>query len=356
MAFARPTLTELIDRVTADMSTRVLGVEGAVLRRSLLGLIARSEAGAVHMLYGYLDWIARNALPDTAEDEILDRWAAIWLPNGRKAASYAGGEVTFTGTNGAIIPAGTILLRADGVQYETQAEATIAGGTATFEVEAVAAGVAGNLTASSAVFLLSPIAGVNSSGVVATGGITGGADVESDERLRERIIERIQSPPQGGSEADYIAWAKEVAGVTRVWVTPNGMGPSTVVVRFTTDDDPGGIIPGAGVVDDVQAYIDERKPVTAEVYVSAPVAAALNMDIAISPNTAAVRAAVTAELEAVLRRDAEPGGTILISRLRAAVSNATGESDNEITSPTADVTHAGGEIAVLGTINFSTLT
>lgn len=60
MPFARPTLTELITRVITDISSRVTGVDSAVLRRSLLGVIGQSEAGAVHMLYGYLDWIAKQ--------------------------------------------------------------------------------------------------------------------------------------------------------------------------------------------------------------------------------------------------------------------------------------------------------
>ena len=90
MPFARPTLNELIDRVTTDISGRVTGVESAVLRRSLLGILARSEAGAVHMLYGFLEWAARQAIIDTAEKEYLERWAAIWKIF-RKPADYAEG-------------------------------------------------------------------------------------------------------------------------------------------------------------------------------------------------------------------------------------------------------------------------
>lgn len=77
MPFTRPTLTELIDRVITDISSRVTGVDSAVLRRSLLGVIGQSEAGAAHMLYGYLDWIAKQSIIDTAEKEHLERWAAI---------------------------------------------------------------------------------------------------------------------------------------------------------------------------------------------------------------------------------------------------------------------------------------
>lgn len=354
MPFARPSLTEIIDRIIADISSRIVGVDSAVLRRSLLGILGRAEAGAVHLLYGYIDWVARQVLPDTADYDYLVRWCRIWGVNPR-AASFAGGNVTFTGTNGTIIPDGTIVQRQDGVQYATQGDATITGGTATVPVLAVEAGLAGDLAAGASVFLLSPIAGVQATATVAAGGITGGDDGDSEankERLLARLLQRIQNPPQGGALTDYILWALEVPGVTRVWPVGMELGAGTVTVRFVTDDDPDGIIPDAPKVAEVQAHIDEKRPVTAEVFVEAPIADALAMTIKISPNTPAVQAAVQAELEDLITRDAEPGGPILISRLREAVSIAAGEENNQIVTPTADVTHATGHMAVLGTITW----
>ncbi len=351
MPFARPTLTELIDRVLADIGSRVVGVEGAVLRRSLLGILGRTEAGAAHQLYGYIDWVARQAIPDTAEAEWLERWASIWGIV-RQPADFTGGSVTFTGADGSTIPDGTIVQRQDGLQYATQGDGTIASGTATVPVLAVTAGASSNTAAGVTLVLLSPVSGVQSQATVAAGGLVGGDDVESDERLLARLLQRIQNPPQGGSAADYVQWALEVPGVTRVWVAPLEMGAGIVTVRFVRDND-APIIPDAGEVAEVQAHIDEVRPVTAEVFVAAPVAVALNMAIKIAPNTPAVQAAVLAELTDLITRDAVPGGPILISRLREAVSIAAGESNNQITSPTADVTHATGHMAVLGTVTFS---
>lgn len=354
MPFTRPTLTEVIDRVIADIGSRVTGVDGAVLRRSLLGIIGRAEAGSVHLLYGYIDWVARQVIPDTAEAEYLERWAAIWGIN-RKTATFASGPVTFTGTNGSLLPDGTIVQRQDGVQFATQGDQTIASGTATATVLALEAGDTGNTAAAVTVQLLSPISGVQSSATVAAGGIEAGDDVETDARLLERLLQRIQSPPQGGSASDYQLWALQVPGVTRVWVAPFVMGLGTVGVQFVTDDDPGGIIPDAGKVAEVQDHIDLLRPVTADVYVTAPIADTLAMSVKLTPNTPAVQAAVLAELTDLITRDAQPGGPILISRLREAVSIAAGESNNQITSPTADVTHAAGHMAVLGTVTFSAL-
>lgn len=352
MPFARPTLTELITRVTTDISSRMTGVDSAVLRRSLLGIIGQSEAGAVHLLYGYLDWIAKQSIIDTSTGDYLKRWAAIWkvIP---KTAGFAGGGVTFNGAVGSTILAGTILQRQDGVQYKVLADSVFTGTSLVVSVLAIEAGEAGNFDAGLPIFLLSPISGVQSTGTTATK-LEGGVNVESDERLLARLLARIQQPPHGGASFDYEQWALEVAGVTRVWVYPRQLGAGTVSVLFVCDEDLS-IIPGPAKVAEVQAYINARAPVTAEVFVVAPIADPLNMSIKLSPNTVAVQNAVRAELADLIERDAAPGGPILISRLREAVSLAAGEDNNQIVTPTADVTHTTGHMATLGTLTFSSL-
>lgn len=350
MPFARPTLTELINRVITDISSRVTGVDSAVLRRSLLGVLGQSEAGAVHMLYGYLDWIAKQSIIDTAEKEYLERWAAIWKVI-RKTAGFASGQYALSGTAGATILDGTIVQRQDGVQYKVLGDAVFGGGPLIVPILAIEAGEAGNFGTGLPIFLLSPIAGVQSTGTTATK-IEGGVDVESDERLLARLLVRIQQPPHGGAALDYEQWALEVAGVTRVWVYPLQMGAGTVTVLFVCDEDVS-IIPSPAKVAEVQAYIDARAPVTAEVFVAAPIADALNMTIKLTPNTVAVQNAVRAELEDLIDRDSAPGGPILLSRLREAVSLATGEDNNQIVTPTTDVTHVAGHMATLGTLTFS---
>jgi len=349
MPFVRPTLTELIDRVTTDISGRVTGVESAVLRRSLLGILARSEAGAVHMLYGFLDWAAKQAIIDTAEKEYLERWAAIWKIF-RKTADFSTGTALLTGAIGSTVVVGTILQRQDGIQYRVLATSVFTGTALAVTVVAVEAGVAGDSIFGTPLFLLSPVAGVQSTAAVSVA-IDGGLDVETDPQLLSRLLQRIRQPPHGGASFDYEGWALEVPGVTRAWVYPLQMGPGTVTVLFVCDGETN-IIPTPAKVAEVQAYIDARRPVTAEVFVAAPIADPLNMTVKLSPNTATVQKAVTAEVADLIVRDAKPGASILISRLRESVSLAAGEADNVITSPTADVAHAAGHMATMGTITF----
>lgn len=353
MAFVRPTLKEIVDRAKTDLGTRIVG-SATVLRRSVIASIATVLGGAIHLTYGFIEYMAKQMFADTAEAEFLERHAAIYGV-ARNAATFADGPVVFTGSDGTEIPAGTLMQRADEIQYVTDAIGTISGGTVTVNVTCLTAGETGNLEAGQPLTLVSPISGVTSEGTVDTGGIIGGQDEEDDDGLRERLIAKIQTPPHGGNENDYEQWAKEVTGVTRVWVYPSQYGDGTVGVAFVRDDDTPSIIPSAGEVADVQAYIDARAPVTADVTVWAPTASPLNFTINLdgASDTAAVKAAIIAELTDLIRREAEPAGTLLLSHIREAISSAAGEEDHVLTTPSSNQTAGAGAIFTMGTVTWT---
>ncbi|MBG3878709.1 baseplate J/gp47 family protein, partial [Desulfovibrio oxamicus] len=200
--------------------------------------------------------------------------------------------------------------------------------------------------------LTSPVSGVQATGTVAAGGIIGGLDAEDDDSLRARVLRRIQEPPQGGKAADYVTWALEVPGVTRAFVYPLHMGGGTVGVAVVNDDAVDGPIPEAELVADVQAYLDTMRPVTAEVFAFAPTPLVVNVDLRVTPNTEAVRAAATAELRDLFARESEPGATIYLSHITEAISLAPGEQDHVVLAPAADVVPAAHEMPVLGTITY----
>ena len=354
MPFAKPTLKTLLDRAIADINARLPNAD-ARLAFSNLNVLANVQSGGVSGLYGFLDWISNQVIPDTAEVEFLQRWASVWGIN-RKAATPATGNVTFSGTSGLIIPTGALLVRSDGIQYLTTADVTLSNGTGAGPVVAATNGASTSALAATALNLVSPVVGVNSAVTVAAGGLTGGADVEADDSLRARLIERIQNPPHGGDAQDYVNWALEVSGVTRAWVYPAEAGLGTVTVRFVRDNDGTGaaIIPDAGEVATVQAYLDARRPVTAIGLATPPTYTALNFSIqGLNPSTVAVKAAVEAELRDLIFRESIPGGTILLSHIRAAISAATGETDYALISPYVNVTHAPGEMSIMGAITWS---
>lgn len=343
MPFTTPTLPEITARIKSDVQSR-LGTQ-PLLPNSVLSILSVALAGAIYLLYGFLSWAFRQCFTDTSEAEFLDADGSE-VGVVRLEASFASGNVTFTGTNGSTVPSGTSLQRSDGVLFTTQAIGTISGGTATVEVQADDAGSAGNTAEGIILTLTSPVVGVSASAAVASGGIDGGTERETDEAYRARILARKRNPPQGGSESDYEAWALSVSGVTRAWVTSD-LG--TVNVAIVADEAVDGPIPSPTLVAETQAYIDTVRPVTAELTVYAPTALEVDFEIQLSPNNATVQAAVTAELKDLFRRTGEPGGTILISKIREAVSIATGEGDNVVVSPSANVVADPGELPVVKT-------
>lgn len=356
MPFSRPTLTQINEQLGADIESRLPGADSQ-LRRSFLNVLARTMAGGLHGLYGFIAFIFDQVFPDTAESEFLERWGGIW-GIGRKPAWPASGDVNITGTNGTIIPAGTIMQRGDAAEFETSAEVTIAGGTATATVTASDPGEAGNSDAGTTLNMVSPIAGAQSAATVAESGLIGGSDAESDASLRDRLLTRIQEPPHGGAQHDYLAWAKDKdehgIDVTRVWIYPQELGIGTLTVRFMMDDAYADGIPLAADVTALQAYIDGVRPVTADVTVAAPVAVPIVFEISgLDPATDSVKAAIEAELADLVRREAEPGGTLLLTHIQEAVSIAAGETDHVLVAPAANVVSATAEISTYGSVTWS---
>jgi uncharacterized phage protein gp47/JayE len=225
MPFDRPTLVELRGRTIADVEARLLPVYPDVDVRSPisnLNVLATVLAGLAHGLYGYLAWSAEQANPMTATGEWLELWAGFWGVY-RTPATAAEAVLQVTGAAASVIPAGTRWQRRDGIVYRNEVEAVISGaGTVLVEVVAELPGSAGSLASGQPVSLINPVPGVATAAVVQSDGLVSGNDVEADASLRSRLLARLADVPHGGSRADYVRWARELPGVTRVWVQCRG--------------------------------------------------------------------------------------------------------------------------------------
>lgn len=345
MAFDRPTLRELITQMTTD-AEREAGAKQ--LRQSNLRVLPKVFAYACHGLYGFITWILKQLFPDTAEKQFLERQASIQGIY-RRAASKATGTLTVSYTEGATLPVGTIFMADDQTRYETTAEPEV--GSYTVPVQCLETGTIGNREASQTYMLVSPVVGVDAEAVGSE--MAGGAEAESDESLRKRLLFRLQNPPRGGAKEDYIAWAEEVPGVTRAWCFPKEQGIGTVVVRFATDGMTEDGIPTSGMVQIVSDYIAGVAPVTATPYVVAPVAKPVNFRIKdLIPDSESVRAQVEAELKSLFIKEAHPGEALKLTHIQQAISSAAGEEDYELLEPTADVPADSTQLLVVGEVTY----
>ncbi|EON10601.1 baseplate J family protein, partial [Pandoraea sp. SD6-2] len=68
MPYQRPTLTELQQQVASDIASNVQGAD-PLLRFANLKITGRVQAGLAHLHYGYIDYIAKQAVPWTATGE-----------------------------------------------------------------------------------------------------------------------------------------------------------------------------------------------------------------------------------------------------------------------------------------------
>jgi uncharacterized phage protein gp47/JayE len=371
MPYSRPTLTDLDNQVAQDIESALPGTQ-PLLRFANLRITGRAQARLANLHYGYLDWIAKQSNPFTAEDEFLEAWAALKNVY-RKAAASASGAVTFTGTNGLVIPAGTSIVRDDGVTATVSADATVTGGSvvvsATVDADPTGAtGAFGNADAGVTMRLGQAIAGIQSAGTISTA-FTGGADMETADSLRSRMLEAYQNPPQGGDESDYVTWALEVLGVTRAWCVRNGFGAGTVVVYTMFDASEAvhnGFPQGTnGVAADetrataatgdqlaVADYIYPLQPVTALVYSMAPTASPVDFTITgiVSGKRVAVEAAIA---DVLLRNGSAKGGTVPIAFIWSAIASVSGVTDFVITTPSGDITNTVGTLPTVGAITWA---
>lgn len=350
MTYPIPTLKELINRIGNDVISR-RGTD-ATLRRSDDAVYTRANAGAFNALYGLAQNLSREINILTAVYTLDDK-AGFWLPTDpRREATAATGTISVTGEIGNKIEAGTEFIGAtSGQVYAVVSDVVFDKTDMTVTVEAVEAGAEGNLAAGEMLMIGTPVGTV---GMTATsGGIYGGTDRETDEHLRERILDRIRNPPLGGGDNDYKRWAKEVPGVTRVWVFPMEMGPGTITIRFMRDGDDNPI-PSDTEIKKVYDHIHEVCPVTVQdnLHVVAPVPDYIDLQVAIYPDTDAVKRAVIASMKDFFAREAEPGGTLYLSRLNEAISTATGEYDHTLLVPIKDISMSRGHISMLGKITW----
>ena len=364
-----PWSTQPIASLRASNAAAIAAKLGlAVLPNGEVRVLADANAANAGLNLEYLDWQAKQLLPDTAEQQFLDKWATIFLTNadgsrGRKVASFAAGTVNITATAVTALPASS-LFQAGNVLFTTPFAVTLGVGSNVVVLRALDAGSVGNLAVGSSLSIVSAIVGVSGAAGITVATMAGGADEESDDELRVRVLDRIRQPPMGGDADDYVAWALDVAGVTRAWCSPNEMGMGTVTVRFMCDDlraSTGGF-PQVGDVSAVQAYLDSVRPVTVrDLFVVAPIPYPIDFGLAnLVGDSVALRASIKVGVQAMLGRRAapasalngvpQPATTISMAWVSEAVYAAVGGVSYDLEMADAPMP-SPGHLAILGSVS-----
>lgn len=277
--------------------------------------------------------------------------------------------VTVTGPNSYTYQvAGSPVTPATGTITETS-------NLATLSVQAITTGPSTNLIAGATMNVNLP--NVASLAYVQFGGVGGGADIESNEDYRDRIIESRSNISGVFTEDQIKIAARTIPGNTRVFVkrpvTALGSGtqglPSyspaagQVVVIVVRDDD-ANIIPTQTILDQTKAAIIARGRLPAhtradDVFVLAPVAQVVDFAFsAILPNTETMKTSIRNQLVAFFQDSVTFEQDIPAPSYQGVIQNTrdivTGERLQSFTlsSPTSAIVVAAGNIPVLGTITF----
>ena len=329
------------------------GVETDIREGSYTNTLISQVAYALWQHSQLLAGLLPIVFPGPDSGEYLDRHAAQ-LGMARQPGTKARAEVTFVGTDGTMIPAGTAVYAPDsGLRYLTLEAVTIADETAVAMVEAESIGADYNVPAGAITSMAVNVPGVDD--LANLEAATGGADVESDADLSDRILDRKSLPITSGNPNHYIQWARETADVSYASCVPLWAGNGTVKV----------IIAGAdkGPVDEeiraaCAAHIEEEKPIGATVTVVSVTESEIALTAAVTlvdgSSTTDVTNQLTAAVSALLTgQEFGTAVTIPYSRFLACLLQCEGVADYSafaVAGGTAAVQIAAESVPAVGTV------
>lgn len=316
--------------------------------RTLLEVDASTLADA----YTLVPVITEGGFLDYALGAWLDLLALSSYQVTRKPSEFAIHTVVLSAASGFgpyTLQAGDIwAISAGGKRYNSTTGGTIpVGGTLTLSVLAEYAGQAYNVPANSITTLLTPLPGVTITNPI-NSLIRAGVDTETDTALRLRCRLRWATLGGGATVDAYRFWAlTSRPEVTRVRVRddhPRGQGTIDIVVWGA-----GGL--GGGVLAAVDAYIQQRRPITANVltYNATEVVQTVTATIYVQ---AALRASaeITANANlAALQQNLEIGGLLANDAIIASLRVA-GVTDVDLTTPATDI-----QLGIVEVATFSSL-
>lgn len=234
MALATPTIAEVYENLVAQIGLS-LGQTIPLLPKAFIRVLAKALAAIFILLYKYAGFsqLQMFVAYASAEDTIINgrvvnplkEWGRLIGVGDPIAATRAEHTVTVSVLNqtGELAGGSQLLFPATGVLYLTTAAVALDAATVPVTIRASSdqsggggEGAIGNLEPADIVSFANPLPNVARDAVILAQTVTG-ADGETTDAYRARIIRRFQRKPQGGAYADYQVWGESVAGIANVY-------------------------------------------------------------------------------------------------------------------------------------------
>lgn len=258
------------DDILAQMKQRYSELSGnEVPALSDIDLRMKTLAGEIYNDRVNLEFIKRQMFVSTACGEYLDLHASD-RGLSRKPGVKATGRVSFLVStppeSNITIPAGTVVATAGSTSYRflTDSDAVLETGRTSVEVGCTAekVGIEGNVSKRAVCVIVTNIPGIES--VVNGGVFTGGADEESDDNLRKRILDTYTAISNGTNKAYYKRLALSVPGVNSAGVRSLVRGRGTVDVYIASYKSAA----SDSLVSQVQTLLNKQRELNVNVQVS----------------------------------------------------------------------------------------
>ena len=339
------TVDEILQSIKQQLAVSNLDTQEGSYTDTLIRAVAMELAAD----YFDHDALIPIAFVDESSGIYIDRRCAEYGIT-RKPGTKATATVTFAGSDGTTVPAGTAVQTAEGLVFTTDEAVTVADGIAAAAATAQETGSLYNVD-ENAITTLQNSVGVT---IQSSTAAQGGTDDESDESLVQRLYNMWQRPATSGNAYHYEQWAMEVEGIgkAKVWPCWNGGGTVKVVVLDSNMEPP-----TPEQVEAVATHIETVRPICVDVTVEAAeelpltVAATVTLDGSVSAGD--VQTQFRQLLDEYCKAIAFASTTVVYNRIAYMLLSIDGVEDFTaltVNGGEANITLEDNQVPVLGEV------
>ena len=312
-------------------------------------------AAEVQSLLAQADWVLDQSFPQTAQGKYLDYHAETRALT-RLTAARATGVLRFSAPSAAVtdyeIEAGSAAMTTGGVRFETTEKATLRKGETSVDVpaRAVEAGANGNAIAGAVhVMAVYPVGITRCENPEA---FSGGSDEESDEKLRERVLESYRRLPNGANAAFYEQEALRFPNVAAAKAVGRARGIGTVDVYVSTH----GGAPEEELLGEISAALQKKREIAVDVAVRVPTEKSIDVEAELEAEQGWTMREITDAAQEALRAyftGERLGEPVYRAKLASILYSVPGVKNYHLLAPAADVPAGATELPVLGKVTLT---
>lgn len=312
-------------------------------------------AAQVQALNAQAEWVLEQSFPQTAQGEYLD-YHAQTRGIARLQAEKAEGVLRFSSSGAVLsdytVEAGSVVMTAAGVRFETTEEALLKQGESYVDVpaRAVEAGADGNVIAGAAhIMSVYPIGVTQCSNPEP---FTGGSDEESDEALRARVLDSYKRLPNGANAAFYELEAMGYPGVAAAKAVGRARGIGTVDVYVSTHSG----APEEALLTQIAAGLQKKREIAVDVQVKAPTEKTVDVSAELKVKQGWTFEEVSDAAETALRAyftGERLGEAIYGAKLASILYGTEGVENCHLLLPEEDVAVGATELPILGDVTLT---